>query len=215
MLESAWAELSVRKLCLLNVASCQQLAHLLPPGSWAALDVFERWADGTATTAEFDAASRQRIAEAQAADRDPPDARTYATSSVGMLVPPTIASFLSALDTSASAAACDAADQVPDDRYDEVYDDARMRAVNHQAQLVRDIFGNPFRPVTASPSWLTTTALSLARQMYESRDFAPMPILADALEGAGCDDADVLGHCRGPGPHVRGCWVVDLVLGKS
>lgn len=51
--------------------------------------------------------------------------------------------------------------------------------------------------------------------MYEARDFAPMPILADALQDAGCDHADVLAHCRSPGPLVRGCWVVDLVLGKS
>jgi hypothetical protein len=51
--------------------------------------------------------------------------------------------------------------------------------------------------------------------MYESRHFSPMPILADALQDAGCDNPDVLDHCRGPGPHVRGCWVVDLVLGKG
>jgi hypothetical protein len=51
--------------------------------------------------------------------------------------------------------------------------------------------------------------------MYYPRDFSPMPILADALEDAGCDSPDVLSHCRGPGPHVRGCWVADLVLGKS
>jgi hypothetical protein len=57
--------------------------------------------------------------------------------------------------------------------------------------------------------------LSLARQMYESRDFSSMPILADALQDAGCDNDDILNHCRGPGPHVRGCWVVDLVLGKA
>ena len=54
-----------------------------------------------------------------------------------------------------------------------------------------------------------------AQQMYESRDFSAMPILADALQDAGCDNADILDHCRGPGPHVRGCWVVDLVLGKE
>jgi hypothetical protein len=51
--------------------------------------------------------------------------------------------------------------------------------------------------------------------MYESRDFGAMPILADALQDAGCEDAAILGHCRGAGPHVRGCWVVDLVLGKE
>ena len=79
----------------------------------------------------------------------------------------------------------------------------------------RDVFGNPFRPVTFDPSWLTSDVAALARGMYETCDFSPMPILADALQDAGCDSEDVLGHCRGPGPHVRGCWVVDLVLGKE
>jgi hypothetical protein len=81
--------------------------------------------------------------------------------------------------------------------------------------LIRDIFGNPFRPVTFSPDWRTGTVVSLARQMYEGREFSAMPILADALQDAGCDNADVLDHCRGSGPHIRGCWVVDLVLGKT
>ncbi|MBY0456749.1 MAG: hypothetical protein K2V38_05395 [Gemmataceae bacterium] len=82
-------------------------------------------------------------------------------------------------------------------------------------QLLRDIFGNPFRPVAFSPEWRAETAVLLARQMYESRDFGAMPILADALQDAGCDDEGILAHCRGEGPHVRGCWVVDLVLGKE
>lgn len=76
----------------------------------------------------------------------------------------------------------------------------------HQAALVREIFSNPFRPVTFSPAWRTGTALTLARQMYESREFSAMPILADALQDAGCDSDEVLSHCRGSGPHVRGCW---------
>jgi hypothetical protein len=82
-------------------------------------------------------------------------------------------------------------------------------------RFLRDIFGNPFRPVAFSPAWRTDTAVTLARQMYESRDFSAMPILADALQDAGCDNEDILSHCRGDGPHVRGCWVVDLVLGKE
>ncbi len=64
------------------------------------------------------------------------------------------------------------------------------------------------------PAWRTDAAVGVAAQMYGRRDFAAMPVLADALEDAGCDDEDILGHCRGPGVHVRGCWVVDLVLGK-
>ena len=81
--------------------------------------------------------------------------------------------------------------------------------------LIRDIFGNPFRPVAFDPAWRTSTAVALAQQMYDSRDFGLMPILGDALQDAGCDSADILDHCRGDGPHVRGCWVADLVLGKS
>jgi hypothetical protein len=83
------------------------------------------------------------------------------------------------------------------------------------SNLLRDIFGNPSHPVTSPPEWRTDTAVSLARQMYDSRDFSAMPILADALQGAGCDSEDILNHCCGEGPHVRGCWVVDLVLGKE
>jgi hypothetical protein len=75
--------------------------------------------------------------------------------------------------------------------------------------------GNPFRPVALNPEWLTPTVTALARGMYDSRDFGAMPILADALQDAGCDSEDILSHCRSDGPHVRGCWVVDLVLGKD
>ena len=62
-------------------------------------------------------------------------------------------------------------------------------------------------------AWMLHTAVGGARQMYDTHDFSPMPILADALQDAGCDNEAVLSHCRGPGPHARGCWVVDRVLG--
>jgi hypothetical protein len=85
-----------------------------------------------------------------------------------------------------------------------------------QVALLRDIVGNPFRPVVLSRKWRTDTVLALARQMYDSREFSAMPILGDALQDAGCDDEQVLAHCRGASlTHVRGCWVVDLVLGTS
>jgi len=89
-----------------------------------------------------------------------------------------------------------------------------VESVN-QAGILRDVFGNPFRPVTFSPDWRTDTALTLARQMYDAREFSAMPILADALMDAGCNNDDILNHCRSGGPHVRGCWVCDLVLGKG
>ncbi len=83
------------------------------------------------------------------------------------------------------------------------------------ARNLRDIFGNPFHPVTFLSEWRTSTVLALAQQMYDSRDFSAMPILADALQDAGCADEALLAHCREPGAHVRGCWVVDLVLGRE
>jgi hypothetical protein len=81
--------------------------------------------------------------------------------------------------------------------------------------LLSDIFGNPFRPVVFSKIWRTDSAVSLAQKMYESYDFSLMPLLADLLQDAGCDNPQILEHCRGPGPHVRGCFVVDACLGKS
>jgi hypothetical protein len=90
--------------------------------------------------------------------------------------------------------------------------DSEQRA---QANIMRDVFVNPFRPVSFVPECRTSNVVSLARGMYESRDFAAMPILGDALQDAGCEQPEILDHCRGGGPHVRGCWVVDLILGKS
>ena len=82
--------------------------------------------------------------------------------------------------------------------------------------IAADIFGNPFRSVVFDPRWRSESAVALARTAYDTRDFALLPILADALEEAGCDHPDVLTHCRDPQQvHVRGCWVVDGVLGRS
>jgi hypothetical protein len=98
------------------------------------------------------------------------------------------------------------------------------------AVLLRDVFGNPFRPGpprkkqaarlwnTKLESWLAwndSTVGRIAQAVYDERGFDRMPILADALEDAGCSDPDILDHCRQPGEHVRGCWVVDLLLGKE
>lgn len=84
-----------------------------------------------------------------------------------------------------------------------------------QCRLTHDIFGNPFRPIVVDHSWLTTTVVALSEGIYRDRAFDRLPVLADALMDAGCSDEDVLDHCRGPGPHVRGCWVVDLLTGRK
>jgi hypothetical protein len=94
---------------------------------------------------------------------------------------------------------------------------AAPETASRGAALLRDIFLTPLirRLPRIPPSWLTATVKQLAQAIYEERAFDRLPILADALEDAGCDNADILNHCRQPGVHVRGCWVVDLVLGKE
>lgn len=84
-----------------------------------------------------------------------------------------------------------------------------------QCDLLRDLFGNPFVVPVVDTSWLTGTVVALTQVIYDERAFDRLPILADALEDVGCTDADILAHCRGPGPHLLGCWFVDLLLGKE
>lgn len=95
--------------------------------------------------------------------------------------------------------------------WDVAFEQARQK----HCELMHDIYGNPFRPVALDSHWQSETVVALAAGIYADRAFDRMPILADALEEAGCDHADILNHCRGNGPHVRGCWVVDLLLGKE
>jgi hypothetical protein len=121
------------------------------------------------------------------------------------------------VDGIAAAAGWDASDE-----YDKRYARAAEKEREAQTVLVRDIFGNPFRPVAFDRFWVTSNVVNLAQSIYEERqvpsglfDNQRMGILADALEEAGCDNADILGHLRSGGDHVRGCWAVDLLLGKE
>ena len=99
-------------------------------------------------------------------------------------------------------------------------EEGRRAEQPQQCDLLRDILGPvPFRPLPPlNPAWLAWdggTVAKLAESIYEERAFDRLPILADALEEAGCDAAELLTHLRGPGPHVRGCWALDLLLGKG
>jgi hypothetical protein len=101
-----------------------------------------------------------------------------------------------------------------------VWEALRILAADSQERsgvvvLIRDIFGNPFRSVVVNPSWRTPEVADLAHTIYWERSFERLLVLAEALEQAGCTDADILRHCRQPGPHVRGCWVLDLLLGND
>jgi len=187
-----------RKLRLLAVTLCMRLRGFLnDPRSWAAVEVAERYADGSA---DEDDRVKARLAASRvdAVINGGYPAVYFPAQAAGDVVGVT-----SNLD----------------DCFKNVYTllsiASQSDACSEVGNLLRDIFGNPFRPVSFAPAWRTDTAVALARQMYESRDFSAMPILADALQDAGCDNEDILSHCRGDGPHVRGCWVVDLVLGKE
>jgi len=104
--------------------------------------------------------------------------------------------------------------QYVDEMYIEELESSWDRRLDPQAiELARVWHRAHTEPIRAE--WKSSTVLDLARAMETDGAFDRLPILADALEDAGCDQADILEHCRGPGPHVRGCWVVDLILGKS
>lgn len=89
------------------------------------------------------------------------------------------------------------------------------RERRRQVGLLHCVFGDPLDPVVFDPAWRTPTAVALASGAYADRDWGRLPILADALQDAGCEDESILGHCREPGDHARGCWVLDLILGKA
>src|SRR5262249_59253001 len=92
----------------------------------------------------------------------------------------------------------------------------RTGELEHLCALLRDIVFDPSatRPLIA-PDWLSSDVITLGRAVYDTGDFSIGPVLADALEDAGCTEVAILEHLRGPGPHVRGCWAVDLILGKE
>jgi hypothetical protein len=98
------------------------------------------------------------------------------------------------------------------------YESGLAAARTRQANELRDLFGNPFRPALLILEWLQWSGgiiPNLAQSIYDEHAFATMSSLGEALQEAGCDNLDILDHCQKPGGHVRGCWVIDLLLGKG
>jgi hypothetical protein len=103
-------------------------------------------------------------------------------------------------------------------RFDNTVNTAQYQESVHQANLLRHVVGNPYRQVAVAPEWLTWnggTVPKLAHAIYKERDWKQLPVLADALEETGCTNAELLGHLRQPGEHMRGCWALDLLLGRA
>lgn len=91
-------------------------------------------------------------------------------------------------------------------------------AFGNECALLREVCGNPFRPARVDSSvlcWNGGCVTRMAQAIYDGRRFDDLPILADALDEAGCREEDVLAHCRSKAEHVRGCWVLDALLGKA
>ena len=183
-----------RKAQLFASACCRLIGHLLTDRGLRAITGIERALDG-------------KIPLTELFELSPPTAASFATNHEGD----------SAVRSAFSAGGRDGLHYCRRAaNYSAAASTDAPAVWNAQAELVRDIVGNPFRPVTFAPEWRTDTAVAIARTMYESREFGAMPILADALQDAGCDNDDILNHCRDANAtHVRGCWVVDLVLGKE
>jgi hypothetical protein len=187
-----------RKMRLFACACCRLLgSYLEHRAAIQAIDAAERYADGAATAEEVAAAA---LAARTAARRQ--------TSEVWRVA--IMATAWAAEDRLTAARACKCVRFV-----------AKARGLPawwpEQAGLLRDVFGNPFRQAALDPSclaWDGGAAREIARGIYRERAFDRLPILHDALVGAGCNNEDILAHCRQPERHVRGCWVVDLLLGK-
>jgi hypothetical protein len=228
MLASLRGLVGDRKLRLFAVACCQRLLRAVRLHPWYSqgIAVAEYFADGEATDEELERVNQSPCPEwclqyapqfdwsEIAASGQPHRKTSLAINACWNAME--VEDVIVMADCASGNAAWAATQQGPVMPDDDGISASRLvveQAI--QSDILRDIFGNPFRPATLDPSWLTSTVVALARGIYEERAVDRMPILADALQDAGCDSADVLGHCRGPGPHVRGCWVVDLVLGKE
>jgi hypothetical protein len=220
MLEFLRARASDRKLRLFGVACCHDIWPLFTDDrSRVAVEVAERYADGRATPCEMDAAWK-----GAGDSRD----LAFGTQSTAPR------RHQSRLGRTTSWAAYKLVDSPPEncDSLDVIWGNVKEAAEfardirgkvrllkASQADLLRDVFGNPFRPLPGLPTsviaWNDSTLCRIAEGIYEERAFDRLPILADALLDAGCDNEDLLAHCRSDGPHVCGCWALDLILGKT
>jgi hypothetical protein len=203
MIELMHGQGRMRKLRLFAVACCCRITLLLSvKRAMTAVDLAERFAEGLVSEQEMIEAGAAAWQATRWTRRDVQMANVAASG--------TASSF-----------------EIPDRLYRAVNAATRMegpyapqRAA--QQQLFNDIFGNPYRPAAVDPVSLTHDVLAIAHAAYDERimpsgelDRSRLAVLSDALEEAGCDNATILDHLRGPGPHVRGCWALDLILGKS
>jgi hypothetical protein len=217
LLEYLIGRTSDRKFRLFGCACCRRIWHLLTDErSRRVVSVAERCADGLATEDEIDGVRTEMIECRNETALRPriPAAYSWAQSAAEAVL----------FDTpfwkpnAASLGAYGAAWAVAEAAWRANGESGPEAETHRQLFLLRDIFENPYRPSWVEPEWLALNegiVVQLAQGIYDHRAFDNLPILADALEEAGCTSPDILSHCRQQGEHVPGCWVVDLCLGKE
>lgn len=200
---------SPRKLRLYAIGCCRRIWLLLTDDRCRyAVEVAQRFVDGRANSVDL-AAAGLTVASVARTSGDPNSRATYARYPVG-------GAAWAATRPCAWRAAWDAAWDARVAARDFIGSTTWERERLWQAGLLHDLFGDPFAPFVPQAAWLAAAdgaVAQLARIIYDEDRFGDLPYLADALEEAGCDRADVLEHCRGRQPHYRGCWVVDAILG--
>lgn len=201
---------SERKLRLFAVACCRRIWHRFTDArSRCIVELAEEYADGVVGQRELAAAADAEFATAEAGW--PANAASCAAepSADGPLGTDDYRPYLPAARNAAVFAAFAVAAGKLRSRQ-------LLAEEAAQAALLRCIFGPlPFRAVSFDPAWRTEAVVGLAQRIYEQRAFELLPELGAALHDAGCNDAEILGHCTSAGPHVRGCWEVDLLLGRE
>jgi hypothetical protein len=214
MLKGLAPQASLRKLRLFACACCRLVWHLLgDERSERAVVTAEEWAEGLFPTKEL----RKIHLAAESAFHEGNNVRPMTGEQMAIAHARIAASFVARPARKYCEAAFNNVRSAlfKAGGWNEAAADETTRVL---AALLREVFCNPFRRVAVDPAWLTWRGYlvaSMARRIYDERDFAALPVLGDALEDAGCTEAALLGHLRSPGPHVRGCWALDAILGRS
>jgi hypothetical protein len=207
-----------RKLRLFAVACCRSIWYIIPKTPHqAALSVGERYADGLVDAQALEAAVREvpKVHIGDNAETDPYHLDCWRCDAVRSAIAP------GKFGTASAGSVCELASQAAamvasySAGLNSLSDIARRREQQRQASLLREIFGNPFRPTVMNPNWLSDEGLALAREIYEQRQFDRLPELARKLEAAGCNNLEILTHFKNDRGHVAGCWAIDLLLGRT
>ncbi len=211
MLRSQQGRAGSRKLRLACCAFCRRVWHLMTDRrSRRAVEIAESFADGRASLRDLESAKETAEVYLLSLPRTFSGGYFAAVAAVN-------AAYVGEADSYSEAVVAYAASVGT--AYAATAGFSDNAQMGEEARLVRDIIGNPFRLTpTIDPAWLSWDdgiVVNLARRIYDGRPLDLMPVLGDVLENAGCTDPDLLGHLRGPGPHVRGCWALDLVLGRE